>query len=210
MALAGKALAGKTKHEVVSEFRCAEILAAARGVFARRGFNDATVEEIAAAAGIAKGTVYLYFPSKKEVYLAALKEGLVELRERTRQNMREAPGIRAKLRSFVATRLEFAEANRDFIHIYHAEISNLPNSVAGFDNEFRQLYLQQAKVLEAELQAAIKSGEIPAIRTDFAAFLIYDMVRGVMTQRLLKWSKATMAADIELLENMIWKGLGPA
>ena len=204
------ALAGKTKHEVVSEFRCAEILAAARRVFARRGFSDATVDEIATAAGIAKGTVYLYFPSKKDIYLAALKEGLVELRERTRLNMREAAGIRAKLRSFIATRIGYAEANRDFIHIYHAEISNLPKSAAGFDDEFRQLYLQQANLLEAELRAAVKRGEIRPIRTDFAAFLIYDMVRGVMAQRLLRWSKAEISEDIELLESMIWKGLGTA
>ena len=70
------ALTGKTKHDVVSEFRCGEILAAARKVFAVRGFNEATVDEIAAAAGIAKGTVYLYFSSKKDIYLAALKQGI--------------------------------------------------------------------------------------------------------------------------------------
>jgi AcrR family transcriptional regulator len=200
------ALAGKKKHDVVSEFRCAEILEAARKVFATRGFSESTVDEIAAAAGIAKGTVYLYFPSKRDIYLAALKLGLMELRERTRTTMAAATGIQAKLRAFIRTRLEYAEANRDFIKIYHSEFGNLTNA-AICGGEFQQLYLRQAKALETVLEAAVESGEIRAIRTEFAAFIIYDMVKSVMTQRLLEWSKAPLEDDIRLLIELTWKGI---
>jgi AcrR family transcriptional regulator len=200
------ALAGKNKQEVVSEFRCAEILAAARGVFASRGFNEATVDDIAAAAGIAKGTVYLYFPSKRDIYLAALKQGLMELMERTRTTMEATRGIEAKLQAFVRTRLEYAEANRDFIKIYHSEFGNLTNA-AVCDSEFQQLYLKQAKMLEAMLSAAVSNGEIRPMRTDFAAFNIYDMVKGVMTQRMLGWSSGPLEEDIGLLKELIWKGI---
>jgi len=200
------ALAGKKKQEVVSEFRCAEILAAARGVFAMRGFSEATVDEIAAAAGIAKGTVYLYFPSKRDIYLAALKQGLMELMERTRATMDAARGIEAKLQTFVRTRLEYAEANRDFIKIYHSEFGNLTNA-AVCDSEFQQLYLKQARMLESVLRSAVTNGEIRPVRTDFAAFNIYDMVKGVMTQRMLGWSSAPLEEDIRLLKELIWKGI---
>ena len=60
----------RTKKDVVTEFRTAGILEAARKVFAKKGFNDATVDDIANAAGVAKGTVYLYYRSKREVYFA--------------------------------------------------------------------------------------------------------------------------------------------
>jgi AcrR family transcriptional regulator len=201
------ALAGKTKHEVVSEFRCAEILSAARKVIATRGYSDATVDEIAAAAGIAKGTVYLYYPSKKDIYLAALKQGLLELQERTRVTMQAASGIQDKLRGFVRTRIEYAEANRDFIKIYHSEFGNLTNAAA-CDGEFQQLYLKQAKMLQAVLQEAVDSGEIRPLRSDFAAFIIYDMVKGVMMQRLMEWTAGGMEEDIELLNDLVWKGIG--
>jgi TetR/AcrR family acrAB operon transcriptional repressor len=199
-------LAGKSKHDVVSEFRCGEILAAARKVFAVSGFSEATMDAIAAAAGIAKGTVYLYFSSKKDIYLGALKQGLTELMDRTRNNMHSANGIQARLRAFVRTRIEYAEANRDFIKIYHSEFGNLTNA-ATCDSEFQQLYLQQAKELEKVLQSAMENGEIRRVRSDFAAFLIYDMVRGVMTQRLLEWSTVPLEEDIELLNDLIWKGI---
>jgi AcrR family transcriptional regulator len=196
------ALAGKSKQDIVSEFRCAEILAAARKIFATKGFRDATVDDIAAEAGIAKGTVYLYYPSKKEMYLAALKQGLEELRQRTGAAMQSAVGAQAKLRAFVRTRMEYAEANRDFFRIYHSEFGNLTN-----DSEFQQLYLQQAKTLEAVLHTAAKKGEIRRIRADFSAFLIYDMVKSVMIQRLLGRSTARLDDDIETLTELIWKGL---
>jgi len=200
------ALAGKSKHDVVSEFRCAEILAAARKVFATRGFSDATVDEIATEAGIAKGTVYLYFSSKKDIYLAALMQGVRELHERTAAKMDAAQGIEAKLRSFVRTRIEYAEEHRDFIKIYHSEFGNLTNS-ATCGSEFEELYLKQAKMLELVLLAAVERGEIRLVRADFAAFIIYAMVKGVMTLRLLGWSTGGVEDDIGMLSELVWKGL---
>src|ERR1019366_2412447 len=100
---------GKTKKHVVSEFRCSEILEAARSVFARKGFNAATVDDIAEAAGLAKGTVYIYFPSKRDVYLATLRQGLEALQEEVRRSMDAEPDVAGKVRAFIRTRLEYSE-----------------------------------------------------------------------------------------------------
>ena len=69
----------RTKKDVVTEFRTSGILEAARSVFAERGYSDATVDDIANAAGVAKGTVYLYYRSKKDIYFAALKFGIEQM-----------------------------------------------------------------------------------------------------------------------------------
>jgi len=61
------------EREAYFEARQEEILEAALRVFARRGFDAASVEAVAAEAGLSKGTLYLYFPTK-----AALLEGLVQ------------------------------------------------------------------------------------------------------------------------------------
>src|SRR5271156_5016932 len=111
----------RTKQEIVSEFRCKEILDAARKVFAKKGFADATMDEIAAATGLAKGTLYLYFKSKRDVYLRTLQHGCTELLDRMKTNMLGVSGVRAKLRVMIATRVKYAEENRDFIKIYLTE-----------------------------------------------------------------------------------------
>ena len=64
----------RTKKDVVTEFRRAGILGAAYRVFADRGFEQATMAEIAGAAGVAKGTLYLYYPSKQDIYEAAMRK----------------------------------------------------------------------------------------------------------------------------------------
>src|SRR4249919_3784848 len=96
-------VAGKTRRDVVTEFREAEILQAARQVFARRGFADASMEDIAQVAGLAKGTLYLYYDSKRELYRAALRAGLVELCDALERAIDKAPSLPAKLQAYVTT-----------------------------------------------------------------------------------------------------------
>ncbi len=58
-----------TKHQSESE-RKAQILTAARDVFVARGYADARVEDVAKKAGLSKGAVYFYFPSKRDLFMA--------------------------------------------------------------------------------------------------------------------------------------------
>ena len=196
---------GKTKQALVSEFRCAEILEAARKVFAKKGFEGATMDDIAEAAGLAKGTLYLYFQSKREVYLGALNQGFIRLIEATTRSLDAAPTPSGKIRAFITTRVRYAEENRDFVRIYHAEFGNIGPSHLG--KEFNNLYLRQASALEAVLRDAVAAGEIRPLREHAAALVIYDMTRGLILQRLLGWSKEPAEKDVEFLFDLIWKGL---
>lgn len=198
---------GKTKKEVLSEFRCTEILDAARQVFALKGFSDATVDEIADAAGVAKGTVYLYFPSKRDIFVAALREGLVEVHARTRQEMQAAQTAAAKIRAFIGTRLASADEHRDFFRIYYSELSKLLVRPAQILPELRDLYEQQAKLLEDAIEHGIEIGEIRPINAYEAAHVIYEMTRGMIAQRVLGWSQGTVAETEEFLFNLIWRGI---
>src|SRR5215471_21027634 len=100
--------------------RCA-ILEAARTVFARQGYADTVVEDIADQAGIGKGTLYLYFPSKEQIYLAALLEEARRLDADSRTAMSAAATWRDKLRAFVEMRLRYFDEHTDFMRIYMTE-----------------------------------------------------------------------------------------
>ena len=149
----------KTKQEIVSEFRCNEILDAARKIFAKKGFADATMDEIAAACGLAKGTLYLYFKSKQDVYLRTLQHGTAELLERVTTNMQGVAGVRAKLRTMIATRVEHAEDNRDFFKIYLTEFINVTHP-AWSNKDLRDVQLKLAHGVEQVLRDAVAHGEI--------------------------------------------------
>lgn len=198
----------KTKHEVICEFRSTEILRAACGVFARQGFEGATVDDIANAAGLAKGTVYVYFPSKRELYRKAIEQGIAGLIAATEQSMQAAPAAVDKIQAFVGARLRFAEENRDFMALYQAEFGNLRPSHN--DKELKHFYGQQVASLEAALAEAVRQGQVRAMRAGSAAFFVYELTSALVTQRLLGWSRASVDEDVRLLCNLIWKGLEEA
>jgi len=201
------ALAGKTKQDVLHEFRQAEILDAAKKIFANKGFTDASMEEIAAQAGIAKGTLYLYFSSKRDVYIAAFQKGLAELRERTQAEIAGQGTVRDKLRTFVQSRLRFVEESRDFCRIYHSEFGNVTHPGAP-NHEMREHYEQQLALLEELLRAGVSSGEIREIPVAAAATAIYEMTRGWMLHRILGGTAGEPVSDGEILLDILWKGIG--
>ena len=198
---------GRTKQEVLSEFRCSEILEAARSVFAKKGFAQATVEEIAEAAEVAKGTLYLYFPSKRAIYLAALRYGIEALSEQTRERLATAKSAQSKLRVFIETRIGYFDENREFFQIYYSELANIFIAPSRLDPALLQLYRKQAKMLEDALKEGAQRGEIRAIAPGATAFAIYDLIRGVIARRLLDGSKTSAAEETAFLLDLIWKGI---
>jgi AcrR family transcriptional regulator len=198
---------GKNKQKVVAEFRRAEILEAARKVFAKMGFEQATVDRIADTAGVAKGTLYLYFPSKREVYLDALRQGIETLQQATVRRMAESKDIAGQIHAFIDTRVRFFEENRDFFRIYHSEFGNLLIHPAHLTKSFRDLYCKQGKMLASVIEKAVKQRTIECDRPELTAFAIYEMTRGLITQRLLGWSQSKVEEDIESLFQLVWKGI---
>ena len=67
------------------EVRSQELTAAALALFVEKGFAATRLDEIAARAGVSKGTLYLYFDSKEALFLAVIREGIVPLLDEGRK-----------------------------------------------------------------------------------------------------------------------------
>ena len=199
---------GKTKREVVTEFRMAELVAAARKVFSEQGFHNATMEEIAQIAGVAKGTIYLYYPSKQAAYWAAMEQGILGMLEATRRSMQAAGNAAAKIRTFIECKLDYFEQNRDFFKIYYSEFGHSLAHPARLRKQFRELYVQQARIVKAVLEEGIRDREIRPVPADAAAFAICDLTRSMATQRVLGWDSSDLRDAVNFIFDLVWKGLG--
>ena len=199
---------GKTKREVVTEFRMAELVAAARKVFSERGFQNATMEEIARLAGVAKGTIYLYYPSKRAAYWAALKQGILAMLEATRRSMEAAGTVEAKIRTFIECKISYCEQNRDFFKIYYSEFGHSLTHPARLRKQFGELYIQQAQILKGVLEEGMRTQEIRQVPADAAAFAICDLTRSIATQRVLGWHQGDLRDAVNFIFDLVWKGLG--
>src|SRR5918911_869764 len=71
-----------SRREVLSSYRTRSLLEATRKVIAQGGFDAVTMERVSAAAGLTKGAVYLYFPNKEQLILAAVEEIASDMIER--------------------------------------------------------------------------------------------------------------------------------
>ena len=66
-----------SRRERRKEARPGELLDAALDLFVEKGYAATRVEEVAARAGVSKGTLFLYFPSKEELFKAVVRENIV-------------------------------------------------------------------------------------------------------------------------------------
>ena len=104
------------RSEAARTARQEEILDAARRVFAERGFKGTTIADVAEAAGIALGTIYLYFKSKDEIF-AALGQRLHALIAEAFHAGDAEPTLDATVRLRVRNVFEACGANRDLIRL---------------------------------------------------------------------------------------------
>jgi TetR/AcrR family fatty acid metabolism transcriptional regulator len=100
----------------------ARILDAAIKVFAERGFHTATVAEIARAAGVADGTIYLYFKGKDDLLLRLFDEKMTELLAEARSELAKERTAPARLSRFIQLHLALVERNPDLASVLIVEL----------------------------------------------------------------------------------------
>lgn len=96
----------------------AQILRAATDVFSTREYHAVPVEDVAVAAGVGKGTLYLYFPTKEQLFYATILEAMDVLRAELRDAVRGRRGEDA-LRAFVGRMLDFFWRRRQLTVLMH-------------------------------------------------------------------------------------------
>jgi TetR/AcrR family transcriptional regulator of autoinduction and epiphytic fitness len=196
----------KTKQQIVAEFRHTEIIDAARTIFARRGFTLATMDEIAKEAGIAKGTIYLYFRSKTEVYKAVLDHDMESLKMSTLERIDAASTLREKIAAFSLARIENAEARKELFVIMDSESANL----ALTRSQYRDWLREPVSHLAKEIEQASQRGEIRPTSAEKVAWIVADMTRGAIQRRLLNHSDYPVGEDAEFITAFVWAALTQA
>jgi AcrR family transcriptional regulator len=189
----------KTKEEVLEEFRCASIQDAAMSVIARKGVAGATMQEIAAEAGIAKGTLYAYFRDRDELLAKTATRAYDRLVQELGTSF-ETPGpLAARLTSIVRRQLEFFDQHRELFRAYLA-LSNRENAA----RKSKQAYLAR---LEKMFVEARERGQIRGVDPHEVAAIWADCVRGVVVRRLEEKSKTSREEQAAFVVDMLLRGI---
>jgi AcrR family transcriptional regulator len=172
-------------HSVADEERIdrrrAQILAAASRVFARQGFHRTTVREIAHEAGIADGTIYLYFAGKQELLLALLGQ-LGRVGER-RADFADLARVDARtaMATYVHRRFEDLREWRQLVAAVLPEVLADPDLRAAQAAQTAPAF----EAAEAELARRMEAGELPSLDPALLARAVAATVLGLLVLDVL-------------------------
>lgn len=169
-------MAGRKKSEHLRD----AIVRGAAEVFSKQEFHEVLTDDIAAHVGVGKGTLYRYFRSKEELYLAAIGDGLRELHASVKAVLAEPSPLVPTIERLVATLIDYFWDKRDFFVLMHRLE---PKLKAKERAEWRQRRDEIVEMLRRRIERAAQSGDIPRIPSRVATEALLGMIRGVCVYR---------------------------
>jgi AcrR family transcriptional regulator len=179
-------------QEQLNLMRRSQILDAATKVFAEKGFHRATIKDIAAAAGIADGTIYNYFANKNALLIGILNR--LNQTEQREAHFAQAEDFRTFFAAYVGQRLEILFPGAD---VFKALLPELLTNT-----ELRELYNSQIigpsiAIAEQFFQSRIDRGEMRPVDVALAVRTLVSVFLGLLLLDLLN-DEVTVARWREL------------
>lgn len=160
----------------------ARILKAAVKVFARKGFHETKVAEIARAAGVADGTIYLYFKSKDDLLISLFEDHMDRLNEELRGDLNALPDCATKIHHIVKCQLGHIKDHRELAEVLSVTLRQSNRFLRQFAAPKFSEYLDIIAEAIAEGQRA---GEV---RADVAPRVVARALFGALDGLMLTWA----------------------
>jgi len=158
-----------------------QIIDAAVRVFARTGYYNSRVSDIAREAGIASGTIYLYFKTKEEILVTLFREKMAEWVTLVRREVARETDPVAKIRRIIALHFTMIERNPDLAEVVQVELRQGQKFFRGASAHEVSAYFG---VIADVLEEGIAAGRI---REDLPVKIATKMLFGAMDQLATSW-----------------------
>ena len=174
------------------------IIQAATKIFAKKGFFQAKVSDIAREAKVADGTIYLYFENKDDILISLFEEQMKIVLDNMRKEIAEEENAVKKVEKFAITHLKLIESNKNLAEIIQVELRQSSKFMKEYKNEQFTQYLNLIGdiVREGQEEGIFRKGVIPDIakRAFFGA--LDEMSRFWVLSRYKKYDIETAAKQI--------------
>lgn len=182
------------------------ILDAARDVFFRDGFMLANLDEVATRAGVAKGTLYRYFESKADLYVAVLAENGTVFVAKMNEVAQEGGPVRDCLRSIGDFYIDHWTTHTEYFQIFWAVdnqslIGGLPDAAL---REVSNLWEGCLSILKGVLDRGVEEGELSPCDTWEVAYIFWTMSNALIQSNYSAPRKELMGRPLrEVFRNAI-------
>jgi TetR/AcrR family fatty acid metabolism transcriptional regulator len=158
-----------------------QIIEAAIRVFARNGYYNSRVSDIAREAGIASGTIYLYFKTKEDILVTLFREKMAEWVAYVRAEIDGEPDAVAKLRRLVALHFKVLEDSPELAEVVQVELRQGHKFFRGASAHEVSAYFD---LIQSVLEDGIAAG---LVRGDLRPKIATKMLFGAMDQVATSW-----------------------
>ncbi len=166
------------------------ILQAAVKVFARKGYFAAKVSEIAKRAGVADGTIYLYFRNKEDILVSLFDEIMAEHVAEGRQALARATTPAERLRVVAERHLGLLGRNRDLAIVFQVELRQSTKFMKRFSASWLRDYFA---LLDDAIEEAQNDG---TLRADLPRKLVTRAFFGALDEMVTSWILADKEYDL--------------
>ena len=201
--------ASRSKEEVVQEYRVHSIQDAAMRVIARKGMGAATMQEIAKEAGVAKGTIYLYFRDRDELVEKTFERAISELHRRVDEALATDARFEEKLRAVLSAEIRFFQENREFFRLYLSfrYPEGNPQQQRRQKRTCQPQYQARVRRMADSLRQAMARGEVRDGDPQRLAIFIIEGSNAVIIERVLEDAPPPEESDINLIAQTILHGI---
>jgi TetR/AcrR family fatty acid metabolism transcriptional regulator len=141
------------------------IIAAATKVFARKGFYQSKISEIAKEAQVADGTIYIYFENKDDILISLFEEQMQAVLDNMNSRMVKLTDPAKKLEEFAWTHLSLIHKNKDMAEIIQVELRQSGKFMKEYKNEKFTQYLNIIEdiIVEGQSSGLFKKNVVPNV-----------------------------------------------
>ena len=159
-----------------------QIIKAATKIFARKGFHQAKMDEIAEAAKVAKGTLYYNYASKSTLFAATVTSGMEEIMDKISRDLESDLPFMEHFRLLISNTIRIYLKNKAVIRIYVNELSS------GIDKEalaeIKKVRRRFLRFVTDTLQAGQEMGYLKPLHRQISATLLVGMVDALCSSQL--------------------------
>ena len=181
------------------------ILTAAERIFARHGFFAAKVSDVAKEAGVADGTIYLYFKSKDDLLISLFERRMQQVNE-TLAGAVKGKSPREQLRALIRTYLQLVHDEPTAAEVLTIELRQSSKFMKEYENP---VFADFLRLLGGIIAAAQDKGEIT---TQIPSQVAARMIFGMLDELALSWVLAKKKFDIvraaDWVISLVTNGLG--
>ncbi|HGE72347.1 TPA: TetR/AcrR family transcriptional regulator [Candidatus Poribacteria bacterium] len=181
------------------------ILDSAIKVFAKTGYSDARIQDVAEEAGVSHGTVYIYFKNKDALFMSIFQEILGELIQYISSEIQKEKNAEDKIRRIISMQLDIIEENPDLTKLILIEFPRSGNFLNDSNTNVLSRYIDLiSDVLKQGIDEGIFSIEM---RTEVTATMIYAGIQGIATRWILDGMGYSLKAMEKSIADILLNGL---